>query len=117
MGNAPALLGFALVEETETDVLLNSEPRKDAALLKDEDAAPSRTGHLFTVDRDLALCLFDEAADDIEARRLAATRGAEDAHEFGRGDREVDVLEHKNTPKRHPDVAKTTFTPRRTSSA
>src|SRR5438874_1185664 len=77
-----AALVVAEREEAEADVPFDVQPRKNAALLKDEDAPRIGSGHALPVDRHLSFARREEAAGDVQQRRLAAAGGAEDADEF-----------------------------------
>src|SRR5712691_7652141 len=103
--DAIVLLAIAQTKETETDVLLDREPRKDAALLKHED--PSRIGlrHGHAVDRHRTFRRIDEAGHDVEQRRLPAARWSEDADELTFSNGEVDATQNLDCSERLADAA------------
>src|SRR5262249_34841759 len=96
--------------DAEADVVPHREPREDAVLLEDEDAARIRPVDGLPLDRDLAPGVRDEARDDIQQRGLAAARPPDHADELAFLDVEVDALENVNrlpvplAGKAHPEI-------------
>jgi hypothetical protein len=96
------------VEQAESNVAFDSEPREDAALLEDEDAAGIGPVHYFAIDFYLSAGGREETSHGAEECRFAATGGAEETNEFSFGNFEADVIEHGHTlaiaRKHHVDV-------------
>ena len=63
--------------------------------LEDDAALEARPGDLAAGHEDVAGARLLEAGEDVEDRRLAAARVADDADELAAADAEVDVLEHR----------------------
>src|SRR5690606_1915128 len=108
-----ALVGAAPVHAPhlglEQDVLAHAAPLQERGPLEREPdvALGSRDG--LPVEAHLALGAGGEARDDLQQRRLAAPRGADDRHELARPDRQGDVVERDGLrplgPEAHRQVA------------
>ena len=82
MGDDLLAFGRAPPAQAEADVFAHGEPRENAVLLEDEDAARVRAVHRLAFDEHLAARRLEEAADDVEQRRFAAAGRADEADEL-----------------------------------
>src|SRR5439155_25649181 len=78
--------------EAEGDVLRDIEPRDQRRVLKHHAALGAGAAHAPALDEDLASVGLLEAGDEIEQRRLATARGADEAHELAAIDAQADVV-------------------------
>src|SRR5512138_2238821 len=89
---APPFLGIdPFARKTETDVLLDGEPRKQARLLKHDAAICADPGARTAVDANLAAMFDVEAREEPEQRGLAATARADDRNELVRLDAKIEI--------------------------
>src|SRR5205085_4691637 len=103
--NPISLLLIREAEEAEADISFDGQPRKNAALLEDEDASRIGTGDALVIDHHVPRCWLHESADDVQQRRLPAARRAENADEFAVADVEGNVFEHRHLAEAHRHVA------------
>src|SRR5437763_2164241 len=103
--DARAALASRKVEQPEADVAFDREPRKNAALLEDEDAAAIGAGHALAVDGHLPCRRLEESAGDVEQRRLPASRRPQNADQLPLGHVQVDVAEHGDVAEMHRHAA------------
>ena len=92
------LLGFV----REEVVLLDGAPREQTDVLEHHAAAGARAGHRLVVDEDLPRGLRDQAGDDAQQRRLAASARAEHRDEAEFRERDVDVAERLDAGRPFP---------------
>ena len=107
----PGPLGVRLLEQAEPDVVLHGEPRKDAVLLKDENAPRVRAVDGLAFDHDVPARGREEAGQDVQQRRFATARRADDDDELAFAHLEVHAFEHVDAfaglfaGKAHPQIA------------
>jgi len=109
-GGASRLRRVAADREAEGDILADREPGEERRLLEDQAAVGGRALDRIAEETDLARGRRLEPGDQVEQRRLAAARGAEQHHELARGDVEVDSRERLMRALRpgRPDLAHAT---------
>ena len=80
----------ASTAQPECDVVPHAEPREGRVVLEDDaDARRNRALHRAAFERHGAAARQRQAGDDVEQRRLAATRGSDDGKEFALAKLEV----------------------------
>jgi hypothetical protein len=80
--------------QAERDVVADREPRKARVVLEDDaDALRDAALDARAVEHDVALRRRLQSGDDLEQRRLAAARRADDREEFAAAQRQVDRAE------------------------
>src|ERR1700760_2843833 len=77
--------------ETEFDVVPHGHPWKQRIVLEHDRAFRAGSAHWPAVDRDPARGRRDQTGNDLEQRRLPASRWAEQADELALLDPQVDV--------------------------
>jgi hypothetical protein len=96
--------------ERKRDVLLDGAPRKRRFLLEHHADRGMRADDGRTLDRDAALVVAGQPADDVEERRLAAAGRPDDRYELAGRDRKRDVRRRRSAVARRetlddvPDV-------------
>src|SRR5438128_1891282 len=92
--------GGASSSQGESDVVAHAPPIQQARLLEDvADSEPARV-EVRVVDEHLARVGKGEPGNDIEDRRLAASRRSHHATEFLSADGESDIAKHRQPPAR-----------------
>jgi hypothetical protein len=94
VGDALGALGMSELGQTETDVPFYSQPGKDAALLKYQDAARVRSSDDLAVDPDRATGRRQKSGHRVEQGRFSATGGTYKANKLTVFDIEVDIFQH-----------------------
>src|SRR6185503_13291791 len=96
-GRRPLGLRHVAHAQREAHVLLGAEPRQErrARVLEEHDAILARAAHRRALEVHAAAARLLEAGEDIEQRRLAAARGAEQAEELALRDFEIDAVERE----------------------
>ena len=77
------------------DVCQRRHPGHERMPLEDDGTIKARSENVLAVDDDVAGRRLIETGEDIEDRRLAATRMPDDADELALGDRKPDILEDR----------------------
>jgi hypothetical protein len=90
----------ALLGQAVGDVAEHGLPAEQRQLLEDDAARRVGAADGRAVDRHLARRRLDEAREDVQERRLAAPRGADDRDELAAPGREVEPLDrgHARAP-------------------
>ena len=94
VGERLALAVHAAVEP-EHQVLLDREPGKHRAMLRDQDALGAGPDALRAIDRDEPLVRALESRDDIEQRRFSAARRTDDRDQLPVVDAEAEPLQDR----------------------
>src|SRR4029079_17260730 len=86
--------------EAELDVGERRAARQQAVFLEHvTDAAPfGEVARWYTAKTDAPAVRRQDARDDVQQRAFAAARCAENGEDGVRGDRQVDILEHRERP-------------------
>ena len=79
--------------QRKRDVIDQVAPREGRFLLEDHADRRMRPAHSFARNHNRAVIAVEQAADDVEQRRLAAARWADHADEFARRDGEGYVID------------------------
>ena len=79
--------------ERKRNVVSDSAPGKRRLFLEHHADRRMRAGYRRAGDSDVAVVVADQAADDVEQRRLAAPRRPDDRDELARVDAERDVVD------------------------
>src|SRR5262249_58127276 len=83
----------AALARPEADVLSHRHPWKQRVVLEHHAAVAGRAGDLPAAHHHLASGRLLESGNETQQRRLAAARGADEADELSRPDREIDAGE------------------------
>ncbi len=92
----PLGLRDALFLHAVLHIVEDGPPREQGELLEDDAAVRARAGHRLSVDMDGSPLMLEEAANEIEQRRLSAARRAEQRHERTALDGERHVGQREN---------------------
>ncbi len=90
---APLRTSHAHALQRKLDVLNDVEPWKEGGLLEDHATVRAGTRDVSPAHPDAAARRRLEAGDEVQQRRLAATRRANETDELAFGDREIDVAQ------------------------
>ena len=93
VGHGLFALGLLFFQQTETDVVHHRQPGEHAVLLKDKHAPRVRPVDRLAFDGGFAPGLAQKSANDVEQRRFAAARWADDADELACLHLEMDAFE------------------------
>jgi len=86
-------VGKQLIDR-EQDVLEGREPREERVVLENHAAVRPWSHHRFTAEEDFAAVGGLETGHQVDQRRLARSRVADDGEELSFLDRQVDLAKH-----------------------
>gem|GEM_PF-6876721 len=101
-GNRAQALGHRLARRQARDQVVELEHKADVVAAEQRQVALAGCGEVVVEVEDLAGGRRVEAAEDVEQRRLAAARGAEQHHQFARVQLEVDAAQRRHLDLAHP---------------
>ena len=88
------LRGAEHLVDGDRDVAVDGQPRQQRVVLEHDGAVGPGFVDDLAFEEDLAICRFQQAAQDVEQGRLAASRMADQRHELALIDAQVHVAQH-----------------------